>query len=38
VLAVSLPEKCLAIVAHRADALQEGNYTLAEGACPIQLI
>src|SRR5580704_7942831 len=25
-------EKCLAIIAHGADALQDGNFTLAEGA------
>ncbi len=26
-------KKCLAIVAHRAEASQGGNFTLAEGAC-----
>ena len=31
-------EKCLAIVAHRADASQDGNFTLAEGACQFRAL
>jgi len=30
-------DKCLAIIAHGADALQDGNFTLAEGAFRVAL-
>ena len=31
-------EKCLAFVAHRADASQDRNFTLAEGACQFRAL